>query len=181
MIEKRGATSPPLGNLSPDELALWTGFAQTHAVLARELDTDLRVGHGVSLSDYEILSGLGALPCERVRMAALADRVELSPSGLSRAIERLEARGLVRREPCSEDRRGAFAALTDAGLALVLAAGATHAAGIRRRFLDRITPEERRSMASAWARLLAGSKGYCGWRTSPDLPADEAGSETDAP
>ena len=51
-----------------------------------------------------------------MRMAALADRVLLSPSGLSRAVERLEARGLVRRIPCAEDRRGSYAALTESGV-----------------------------------------------------------------
>ena len=91
-------------------------------------------------------------------MAALADMVLLSPSGLSRAIERLEARGLVQRIPCTEDRRGSYAALTESGIDLVRIAGATHAAGIRRRFLDRLTPAETRSLKAIWDRLLAGKE-----------------------
>jgi DNA-binding MarR family transcriptional regulator len=89
-------------------------------------------------------------------MAALADTVLLSPSGLSRAVERLEKRGVVRRMPCTEDRRGSFAVLTDSGINLVRSAGTTHAANIKRRFLDWLTAEERRSLASTWERVLAG-------------------------
>src|SRR5215213_11851892 len=126
----------PLADLSSEEFALWSGFLQTHAALARELDADLRGAHGLPLTDFEILLWLANRPCEGMRMAALADTVLLSPSGLSRAVERLEARGLVQRVRCTEDRRGSYAALTEPGIDLVRSAGATHAAGIRRRYLD---------------------------------------------
>src|SRR5215211_8089821 len=132
----------PLADLSREEFAVWAGFLQTHAALARELDTDLRAAHALPLTDFEILLWLANRPCERMRMAALADTVLLSPSGLSRAIERLATRGLVQRIPCSEDRRGSYAALTESGVDLVRTAGATHAVGIRRRFVDRLTPAE---------------------------------------
>ena len=107
--------SSPLADLSSEEFAVWAGFLQTHAALARELDADLRAAHGLPLTDFEILLWLANRPCEGMRMAALADTVLLSPSGLSRAVERLETRGLVQRIPCTEDRRGAYAALTESG------------------------------------------------------------------
>ena len=157
------AAGSPLADLSGQEFAVWAGFLQTHAALARELDTDLRAAHGLPLTDFEILLWLTDRGCEGVRMAALADRVLLSPSGLSRAVERLEARGLVRRIPCAEDRRGSYAALTESGVDLVRTAGATHAAGIRRHFLDRLTPAETRSLAAIWDQLLAGSQRACAW------------------
>src|SRR5215211_6576714 len=135
-------TESPLADLSREEFAVWTGFLQTHAVLARELDAELRAAHGLLLTDFEILLWLANRPSERMRMAALADTVLLSPSGLSRAVERLATRGLVQRIPCSEDRRGSYAALTESGVDLVRTAGATHAVGIRRRFVDRLTPAE---------------------------------------
>jgi DNA-binding MarR family transcriptional regulator len=143
----------PLDTLSADELALWTGFLQAHAALARELDADLRAAHGLALSDFEVLLGLERGSCPQMRMAALADAVLLSPSGLSRAVERLQARGLVCRVPCPDDRRGAFAVLTDAGSRLVRAAGATHAAGIRRRYLDNLSTAERAILVALWQRL----------------------------
>jgi DNA-binding MarR family transcriptional regulator len=156
-----GPTDSPLADLTGEEFAVWAGFLQTHAALARGLDADLRVAHGLPLTDFEILLWLANRPCERMRMAALADSVLLSPSGLSRAVERLEARGLVQRIPCTEDRRGSYAALTEAGVDVVRISGATHAAGIRRRFLERLTPAEARSLKAIWDRLLAGNERCC--------------------
>jgi deazaflavin-dependent oxidoreductase (nitroreductase family) len=153
MFDSRPLETAPVDALSPEESALWTGLVQAHGALARELDADLRAAHGLPLSDFEILLGLGAGSCERMRMAALADSVLLSPSGLSRAVERLQARGLVQRVPCTDDRRGAFAVLTAAGVDLAGAANATYAAGIRRRYLDRISQTEREVLAALWRRL----------------------------
>jgi DNA-binding MarR family transcriptional regulator len=158
-----GSTRSPLADLSGEEFAVWAGFLQAHAALARELDADLRAAHGLPLTDFEILLWLANRPCERMRMAALADTVLLSPSGLSRAVERLETRGLVRRIPCPEDRRGSYAALTEPGTDLVRTASRTHAASIRRCFLDRLSGSEQRTLASTWERLLAGSEPTCAW------------------
>jgi DNA-binding MarR family transcriptional regulator len=153
--------SSSLADLSSEEFAIWAGFWQSHAALARELDADLRTAHGLPLTDFEILLGLANRPCEGMRMTALADTVLLSPSGLSRAVERLEARGLVQRISCTEDRRGAYAALTASGNDLVRTAGATHSARIRRRFLDRLAPEETRLLTAIWNRLLADDQQTC--------------------
>jgi DNA-binding MarR family transcriptional regulator len=170
MHETCPAAASPLKDLSGEEFAVWAGFLQTHAFLARGLDADLRAAHGLPLSELEILLWLAQGSCERMRMAALADTVLLSPSGVSRAVERLEMRGLVRRERCHEDRRGAYAVLTEHGVALVRAAGATHAAGIQRRFLNRLTHAERQSLASLWERLLAAEKHSSGCE-QPGIPA----------
>jgi DNA-binding MarR family transcriptional regulator len=167
-------SSSALADLSSEEFAIWAGFLQTHAALARELDTDLRAAHGLPLTDFEILLWLANQPCEGMRMAALADTVLLSPSGLSRAVERLETRGLVQRIPCTEDRRGAYAALTESGRELVCTAGATHAAGIRRRFLDRLTSQETRLLTAIWDRLLVDSEQNCAWSETPTTGTDAA-------
>jgi DNA-binding MarR family transcriptional regulator len=176
----RRSAGSPLADLCREEFAVWAGFLQTHAGLARELDADLRSAHGLPLIDFEILLWLGNRPYERMRMAALADTVLLSPSGLSRAVERLEARGLVQRIPCTEDRRGSYAALTESGADLVRRAGATHAAGIRRHFLDRLTPAETQLLAAVWDRLLAGDERCC---SQPEMLAggtDDARTTADA-
>ena len=57
-------------------------------------------------------------PDGRMRMSELADSVLLSRSGLTRLVDRLERDGLLEREPCEEDARGYFAAITDRGRAL---------------------------------------------------------------
>jgi DNA-binding MarR family transcriptional regulator len=165
----------PIGQLLREEFAAWGGFLQAHAAVARGLDTDLRAAHGLPLSEFEVLLWLANRPCGRMRMSALADSLLLSPSGVSRAVERLEARGLVRRDRCAEDRRGAFAVLTERGTTLVREASVTHAAGIRGRFLDRLTAEERRTLAGIWPRLI-GPNG-CG--DGADAPACGTAGEQD--
>src|SRR5215217_1292565 len=168
------SASSPLADLSSEEHVVWAGFLQTQAALAREMDADLRATHGLPLTDFQILRWLANRPCEGMRMAALADTVLLSPSGLSRAVERLEKRGLVQRIPCTEDRRGAYAALTESGSDLVRTAGATHAAGIRRRFLDRLTSQETLLLTTIWDRLLVDSQQTCARPETQASGTDEA-------
>ncbi|MFN8594049.1 MAG: MarR family winged helix-turn-helix transcriptional regulator [Thermomicrobiales bacterium] len=152
-----------------DEFAAWDGLLQAHTAVARGLDADLRAAHGLPLSEFEVLLWLARRPCQQMRMAALAASALLSPSGVSRAVERLEARGLVRRERCREDRRGMLATLTGEGQALIAAAGATLAASIRTRMLDHLTLEERQGLAAVCQRLAATSEGAAqscpGWDT----------------
>ena len=71
-----------------------------------------------------------------MRMGELADSVLLTLGGVTRLISRLEREGLVRREPCPEDRRGAYAILTGAGLDRLGEAQPTHLAGVHKLFLD---------------------------------------------
>ena len=70
-------------------------------------------------------------PGHRLRMSDLAAQTTLSASGLTRAVDRLEAAGLVRREVCPSDRRGAFAVLTEAGEARITAAVPVHITQLR--------------------------------------------------
>lgn len=178
MLEGCRSAPATLGDLTDDEFMVWTGFLQSHAAVARGLDADLRAAHGLPLTEFEILLWLSRGAC--ARMAALATRVQLSPSGLSRAVERLEARGLVRRVRCKEDRRGAIAELTASGADLVERASATQAAGIRRCFLERLTAEEMQAFATAWERVLAGVERSCSWsgeRSPEDVRAECAFEE----
>jgi DNA-binding MarR family transcriptional regulator len=177
MCDASGSPSgSPLADLSSEEFAVWAGFLRAHAALARELDADLRAAHGLPLTDFEVLLWLASRPSERMRMAALADTVLLSPSGLSRAVERLERRQLVQRIPCTEDRRGAYAALTESGVDLVRTAGATHAAGIRRHFLDSLTPADTRLLAAIWDRLQADNDPCCAQPETLARETDDAGT-----
>jgi DNA-binding MarR family transcriptional regulator len=164
-----GSAASILGDLSQEEFMVWAGFVQAHAAIARGLDADLRAAHGLALSEFEILLWLSHESCARMRMAELADTVQLSPSGLSRAVERLEARGLVTRHRFADDRRGAFAKLTASGIDLLQRAGATQAAGIRRLFLEYLTPEDLQAFGPAWMRVLAANERSCSWSgSSPD-------------
>jgi DNA-binding MarR family transcriptional regulator len=95
------------------------------AALERRLAADC---DGLSVQAYAVLLCLARSADRRLRMTELATRVALSPSGLTRAVDRLEEEGLVERERCPSDRRGAFTVLTDAGAARVDAALPVHLA-----------------------------------------------------
>src|SRR5215208_4814452 len=137
------------------EMGAWAGFLRAHAMLVRELDEELTRAHGLPLSSYDVLVQLEATEDGRLRLSQLADAVLLSRSGLSRLVQRLIDQGLVERVDCTSDARGAFAAITDRGRDRLAEARATHRAGVRERFLDRLTDEQKRQLAEIWETLGA--------------------------
>ena len=146
----RGAQKARL--LDEDEMAAWRGFFRAHDRLTKALDVDLVSAHGLPLTSYEVLLYLADSPEGRLRMSELADSVLLSRSGLTRLVDRLERQGLLRRESCASDRRGAYAAITQRGRALFDRARVTHLEGVRRRFLDHLSEDELRWLGEIWRR-----------------------------
>ena len=145
----------PGPDLADHELAAWRGFLRAHADLVRELDTELTAEHSLSLSAYDVLVQLAHSPQGRLRMSELADSVLLSPSGLTRLVDRLGDEGLVERLPCDDDARGYFAAVTDTGRERFEAARRTHLDGVRRLFLRHFSDAELRQLGEQWRRLTA--------------------------
>jgi DNA-binding MarR family transcriptional regulator len=143
------------GALDARELRAWRGMLEVHAAVTRRLDAEMRAEHGLSVSAYEVLMFLADTPDGRLRMADIAERVLLSRSGLTRLVDRLVAVGLVRRNPCADDGRGSYAELTAQGRERLAAARATHLAGVRRFFLDRLGSEVQDALGEAWERILA--------------------------
>lgn len=140
--------------LSVLEGAAWAGFLRAHLHLVRRLDSDLQIAHGMSLSSYEVLLHLSWSPERRMRMTELAESVLLSPSGITRLVDRLERDGLVARQQSEEDRRGNYTVLTEEGLCRWRAAHATHMAGVRKYFLAHFTEAELLSLGRYWKRVL---------------------------
>lgn len=150
-------TNPPAAaveGLCPAELAAWRGLLRVHANVLKALDAEMETAHGLPLTSYEVLIQLADSPDRRMRMCDLADSVLLSRSGMSRLVDRLERDGLICRAACSNDARGAFACITEAGLALLEQARPTHVAGIRRRFLAQFSEEELGLLGAYWDRLV---------------------------
>jgi DNA-binding MarR family transcriptional regulator len=103
--------------------------------------------------DFEILIRLARTPGGRLRMSDLAAQTALSPSGLTRAIDRLCEASLVTRESCSEDRRGAFAALTESGESRMRVALELHRAQLAELLEGALDPDEERALISALHKL----------------------------
>jgi DNA-binding MarR family transcriptional regulator len=101
----------------PSYAERWHELLDNHARVSGALERALQSEHGLGVSEFEVLDRLAAGDKDQRRMQELADSVHLSQSALSRLIGRLEAEGLVSRAICSNDRRGIFACLTDAGRA----------------------------------------------------------------
>ena len=144
----------PVDRLTDTELGAWRGLLRVHAALLKALETELDEKHGVPLTSYEVLMHLQEAPEGKLRMSALAERVLLSRSGLTRLIDRLVAEGLIERLACDDDARGSFAVLTPAGQDLVARARPSHLATVRERFLRHFSEDELNELAERWSRLL---------------------------
>jgi DNA-binding MarR family transcriptional regulator len=96
-------------------LSAWRGVLNTHAAIVARIEEALAGADLPPLTWYDILWALRRAPARRVRMAELADRLTISRGGLTKLADRLEADGLLRREPADDDGRGLYAVLTEAG------------------------------------------------------------------
>lgn len=97
------------------EVEAFRTFMRAHALLIGAVEQDLAAAELPPLAWHDVLAALDASPDDRMRIHELADAIVFSRSGLSRLLDRLEREELLRRERSSDDRRGAFAILTDAG------------------------------------------------------------------
>jgi DNA-binding MarR family transcriptional regulator len=145
------------GQLDLDELAAWRGMLRIHAHMTQELDAELTRRHRLPLSSYEVLLYLADAPGGRMRMSDLAESVLLSRSGLTRLVDRLERDGLLQRERCEDDARGYFATITKRGRALFDEARKTHLAGVRERFVSRLSRKDLRTLAELWEKVEPGA------------------------
>ncbi len=140
-------------DFTPLEGDAWGGLLGVHGRLMRLIEHDLAERCRISHVEFEVLLRLSWAEGRRMRIQDLAADSVLTRSGVSRVVERLERVGLVIRESAPEDRRGAYAILTDAGLAMLRTALAGHVALVRARFLDRFGPDELEQMATWWRRV----------------------------
>jgi DNA-binding MarR family transcriptional regulator len=131
------------------ELRAWQGLLHAHQDVIRTLDAELRVEHDISLSDYDVLLRLARTPDRTLRMSDLAERVMMSPSGLTRAVDRLVEAAFVRRHRSVEDGRVMLVRLTDSGRHLLRNAAKTHLRGIREHFTGKLTQTQLRNVAAA--------------------------------
>lgn len=151
------ASNPAAGELVEQGqvgLEAWKDLLKAHALLTRELDEELRERHSVALGDFDVLINLANSPGHGRRMCELANAVLLSPSGLSRRVDRLERAGLVQRERATDDGRNIRAGLTPAGDRLLRALQDTHLTGVKKRFVDRFSPDELDTLHELLGRLL---------------------------
>lgn len=138
-----------------EELAAWHGMLTLYSRVMRDLDRDLMEAHQISVREFDVLITLINAPERRLRMTELADQIMLSPSGLSRLVDRLERMRLVRRASYEDDARGIHAVLTGDGEARLDEARATHNAVIRTRFTDHLSPDDLVALGAIWLKVIS--------------------------
>ncbi|MCC5950255.1 MAG: MarR family transcriptional regulator [Nitriliruptoraceae bacterium] len=123
-------------------LAAWRALLEAHARVTDRLERELKDAQDLPLAWYDVLLQLNEAPDRQLRMQELAEVVLLSKSGLTRLVDRMERAGLVVRTPCPDDRRGTFAALTQAGRQRLRDAAPTHLQGVKSHVTDLIDEDE---------------------------------------
>jgi DNA-binding MarR family transcriptional regulator len=146
-------TPPAQEALSVGEQRAWRGLLRAHACLAKRLDAELDRAHGLPMTSYEVLHRLHEAPAGRMRMCDLAEQAQLSRSGLTRLVDRLEREELLERCSCDHDARGSYACLTHAGRERLHEARGTHLAVVREHFFSRFSEDELRVLADMCERI----------------------------
>ena len=136
--------------------AAWVSFLRGHAAVSRALNTQLVADHGLTMNDYEVLLRLSRAPDRQMKRIELAQSVVLTPSGITRLLDGLEAEGWVEKASCPGDARITYAVLTDAGREKLHQAAETHLADIDRLFSGRYSTDELGTLAELLGRLDGG-------------------------
>jgi len=131
------------------EMRAWRSLLVAHARVLSRLDDELLASNSMSVADYGVLVNLSEAEGGRMRMSELADRLLLSPSGLTRRLDGLVASGLVERTKCPTDRRGAYALLTETGRQRLEEVAPRHVEQVRRNFIDRLERSQLEALCDA--------------------------------
>ena len=131
-----------MDHLGATQLNAWKLFLTMHRRIVDAIDHDMQASGHLPLSSYDVLIELQGVPGHRLRMTELAKRVVLSRSGLTRLVDRLEAEALLVRDRVDGDRRGAYAVMTDAGMAALRVAWPHYARGIETYFAAALAEDE---------------------------------------
>ncbi len=125
-----------------EQVRVWRAYIETAEALRARLARRLQDEASLSAGDYEVLLQLSESDTHRLRSSELAARVGWERSRLSHHLGRMEERGLIRREPCPEDGRGAEVVLSEAGAKAFRAGSIPHLQAVRELFLDAFTAEQ---------------------------------------
>jgi DNA-binding MarR family transcriptional regulator len=120
----------------------WRGYLAMQARLQARLNQQLQADSGMSLADFDVLVALTDRPGVRMRVLELAEALQWEKSRLSHHLARMERRGLIQRQDCPDDARGAFVALTDEGRRAIERAAPAHVETVRTLVFDGLEPDQ---------------------------------------
>lgn len=145
--------------LDEGEERAWRALQSMQMRLNARLAAELAQVSDLSYPEYTVLVVLTDRPGARMRLFELATTLGWEKSRVSHQIARMADRGLVTKEKCDDDRRGAFVVATDRGHAAIEAAAPHHVATVRRLFVDHLTPAELDALGNAAQKILDAMAG----------------------
>ena len=147
--------------LDEREARAWRSYLSLSSLIEAHLNRQLQRDAAMSDADYGVLVHLSEAPDGRLRPFELGRALRWEKSRLSHHLTRMERRGLIEREGCGVDRRGAFVVLTPAGRAAIEAAAPLHVQEVRRVFVDVLSDEELTTLAKINEKLLDNLSRTC--------------------
>ncbi|MBJ6642442.1 MarR family winged helix-turn-helix transcriptional regulator [Streptomyces griseoincarnatus] len=139
--------------LTREQQAAWDGFIRMQEKLIGRLARKVQADSRMSAADYIVLAKLTEAG-GRMRFMDLTKLVEWEKSRMSHQVGRMVKRGLVAKEECPDDGRGAFVVATPAGYQAIEDAAPLHVEHVRRLFIDALTEDELATIARISARVL---------------------------
>lgn len=156
--------------LTSEEQRAWRAYLAGSLLLEDTIDRQLQQDTGMPHLYYSILANLSEAPDRGLRMTELAERSKITRSRLTYAVTRLEKDGLVLREGCPSDKRGAIAVLTDEGMAVLERAAPGHVATVRACLFDHLTPEQVRQLEEIFGGIAEALQGQDARSVPDDVP-----------
>ena len=149
--------APEPDSFTPPQFGAWRGLLRIHSVIFRALDRALLADHGFGIDAYGVLITLVTAPGGALPIGELGEQRNLSPSGVSRSVDRLAKIDLVERRTNPDDARSLLVGLTPQGLARLRAAQVSHHAVVRELLLDRLDERDVQHLGELWEKAMPGS------------------------
>ena len=146
-----------------DEFAAWRGMLRVHSTVFRELDRALLEAHGFGIDSYGVLITLVTAPEHRLPIGELGLRRNLTPSGISRSVDRLAKLDLVERVANPVDGRSFLVGLTATGLRRLREAQLTHHRVVREMLLSRLDEPDLKRLGELWEKAMPGAVSSPTW------------------
>lgn len=143
-------------------LTAWVRLLRAHAAITRTFNAQLQAEHRMTINDFEALLLLSHAPDARLKRVELAERLQLTPSGVTRMLDGLQAAGWVEKGECASDARVSYAVLTASGREKLDGAAQSHTAAVAALFTERFDASELEALGTLLLRLPGATEADAG-------------------
>jgi DNA-binding MarR family transcriptional regulator len=140
--------------LNEREQRAWRAYLAMQSRLQVRLNRQLQSDADMSLADFDVLVALTDRPDVQGRVLELAETLQWEKSRLSHHLARMQRRGLIKRQECPDDGRGAFVVLSDEGRLAIERAAPAHVDTVRALVFDGLDPDQVDTLADIAETVL---------------------------